>query len=115
MLKPKFTSPVQKIAALNDIARTAMGIASRLIQTDGFNALDPALQSRFREEVEKFKDFNPGNDPHGERDFGSITLEGIKIFWKIDYYDRNYEYGSEHPEDPSQTRRVLTLMLAEEY
>jgi len=37
------------------------------------------------------------------------------MFWKIDYYDRSLEYGSNDPADPSQTVRVLTIMLASEY
>lgn len=115
MRNPKFTSPVQKIAYLNDLARTAMGVASRVIQTPGINALDPAIQSRIREKVELFDAFTPDNDPHGEHDFGSFHEGGEKIFWKIDYFDKNLEYGSEHPEDPGQTTRVLTIMLAEEY
>lgn len=115
MKTPKFTSPVQKIAYLNDLARTAMGVCSRVIQTEGIRALPPEDQSRIREKVETFNDFNPGNDPHGERDFGSFEHNGNKVFWKIDYFDKNMEYGSEHPEDPGQTTRVLTIMLAEEY
>ena len=92
-----------------------MGVASILIQTDGINARDD--QSDIREKVEKFNDFTPGNDPHGERDFGSFTQpDGTKIFWKIDYYAKGKDCeGSEHPEDPRQTDRVLTIMLAEEY
>jgi Protein of unknown function (DUF3768) len=105
----------QRIAELNDLARTAMGVASVLVQTPGIQALPAATQSRIRELVETFDQFNPGNNPHGERDFGSFEHEGHRIFWKIDYYDRNLEFGSEHPEDPAQTRRVLTIMLAEEY
>jgi hypothetical protein len=109
------TSPVQQIAALNDLARTAMGVASTLVQTSGINALPPADQSAIREAVEKFDAFNPANDPHGEHDFGSFEHDGQKIFWKIDYYDKQVVWGSEHPEDPAQTTRVLTIMLAEEY
>jgi Protein of unknown function (DUF3768) len=109
------TSPVQRIAQLNDLARTAMGVASRVVQTPGISALPLPDQSRIREKVELFDDFNGGNDPHGERDFGSFEHEDAKIIWKIDYYDRALEYGSEHPEDPAQTTRVLTIMLAEEY
>lgn len=105
----------ERIAELNDLARTAMGVASRLHQTPGVNALPLLAQSRIRELVETFNAFTPENDPHGERDFGSVTYDEQRIFWKIDYYDRALEYGSEHPEDPAQTCRVLTIMLAEEY
>lgn len=105
----------RKIAELNDLARTAMGVASVLMQTPGVSALPLPAQSRIRELVETFSDFTPENDPHGERDFASLVFDGMKIFWKIDYYDRALEYGSEHPEDAAQTRRVLTIMLAEEY
>jgi hypothetical protein len=103
------------IAMLNDLARTAMGVASRLRQTDGINAFEAYDQSRIRELVETFDAFNEDNDPYGERDFGSFNYAGKVIFWKIDYFDKSLEYGSEHPEDPRQTTRVLTIMLAEEY
>lgn len=105
----------KRIAELNDLARTAMGVAGKLVQTHGISALPEADQSRIREKVELFNEFKPGNDPYGERDFGAFEHNGQKIFWKIDYYDKELENGSEHPEDPSQTTRVLTIMLAEEY
>jgi len=54
-------------------------------------------QSRIREKVEMFDAFTADNNPHGERDFGSIEHNGEKVFWKIDYYDRSLQYGSEDP------------------
>lgn len=104
-----------RIAALNDLARTAMGVASRVIQTPGICALPQADQSTIREKVETFDAFEPGNDPYGERDFGAFEHNGERVFWKIDYYDRTVRYGSEDPSDPAQTTRVLTIMLATEY
>ena len=59
--------------------------------------------------------FTPENDPHGEHDFGNFDLEGQHVFSKIDYYDRDLQFGSEDPSDLEQTRRVMTVMLAEEY
>lgn len=105
----------RKIARLNDLCRTAMGIGGRLVQTQGINALPPEDQSAIREKVEAFNDFTPDNDPYGERDFGAFTHEGKKIFWKIDCYDKTLIMGSEDPADPRQTSRVLTIMLAGEY
>jgi hypothetical protein len=105
----------RRIAQLNDLARTAMGVASRVVQTPGIQAFDPAEQSKIREKVERFNAFTPANDPHGEHDFGSFEHCDFRIYWKIDYYDKKLEFGSEHPEDPAQTTRVLTIMLAEEY
>ena len=104
-----------KIAALNDLCRKAMGVAGRLVQTEGINALSVADQSAIREKVETFTDFTPGNDPHQERDFGAFDHNGKRIFWKIDYYDTTLTKGSEDPTDPKQTVRVLTIMLASEY
>jgi hypothetical protein len=65
--------------------------------------------------VESFDSFTEDNDPHGEHDFGAFEHEGQRIFWKIDYYARDREHGSENPADPKQTVRVLTIMLASEY
>ena len=62
-----------------------------------------------------FDEFNEDNDPYGEHDFGSFDLCGRKFFWKIEYYDRTMEYGSEDPSDPAKTTRVMTVMLASEY
>lgn len=104
-----------KIAALNDLCRTAMGVAGRLYQTEGISALPVADQSAIREKVETFTTFTPGNDPYGERDFGAFDHKGQRIFWKIDYYDATLTKGSEDPSDPKQTVRVLTIMLASEY
>jgi len=65
--------------------------------------------------VQSFDSFDEANDPHGEHDFFAFDFRGKKLFAKIDYYDTNYEFGSANPADPSQTRRVLTIMLSEEY
>jgi hypothetical protein len=105
----------QTIAALNDLCRTAMGVAGRVVQTPGINALPPEDQSAIRQRVELFNAFTPDNDPHGERDFGNFTHKGQRIFWKIDYYDPSLTQGSEDPSDPKKTLRVLTIMLATEW
>jgi hypothetical protein len=73
-----------KIAELNDLCRKARGIAGRLVQTSGINALPLADQSPIREKVETFDAFTPDNDPCGERDFGSFEHKRERIFWKID-------------------------------
>ena len=44
-----------------------------------------------------------------------MVIDGTMLFWKIDYYDKQVEYGSEDPADPAKTTRVLTIMLADEY
>jgi hypothetical protein len=104
-----------RIAQLNDLCRTAMGVAGRIVQTEGIRALPSSVQSAIREKVERFDTFTPDNDPFQEHDFGSFEHDGELIFWKIDYYDRSLTGGSEDPSDAAQTTRVLTIMLASEY
>lgn len=65
--------------------------------------------------VVNFNNFSEDNDPYGEHDFGSLTLQGEPIFWKIDYYDLDMSCGSPDPSDPDVTIRMLTIMMAWEY
>lgn len=83
--------------------------------TRGVSALDDVDRSAVMNRVRAFDDFEEANDPHGEHDFGAIEHNGEKFFWKIDYYDRNLEQGSEDPSNPEETTRVMTVMLAHEY
>jgi len=94
-----------KISALNDLCRTAMGVAGRLVQTQGINALPLADQSAIREKVVTLTVFTPDNDPYQERVFGAFEHNGQRIFWKIDCYDTSLTMGSEDPTE-GQMRQV---------
>ena len=59
--------------------------------------------------------FDSGNNPYDEHDFGVVEVEGRRIFFKIDYYDRDLCFASPDPANQNITRRVMTIMLAEEY
>ena len=106
---------VSDIARLNDTLRST-GIGGQVVITQGIVGLHPTVQAGIAEKVRNFGSFTADNDPHGEHDFGAFDFPGAgKVFWKIDYYDRTLTGGSENPADPSQTTRVLTIMLAHEY
>lgn len=83
--------------------------------TSGFNALLREDQKELLRLVQAFDQFTEDNDPCGEHDFGSIQLKGEKYFFKIDYYSPDLESGSNDPSDPTQTRRVMTIMHSSEY
>lgn len=103
------------IRELNDVLRSTL-ITGKLILTAGIRSLPDAVREDIITKVRCFDDFNEGNDPYGEHDFGAFEQENVgRIFWKIDYYDRFYEYHSPDPANPKVTRRVLTIMLADEY
>jgi hypothetical protein len=105
---------LERIRELNDDARRHF-TDGRVVLTRGIAALPEKDQAEILDRVCKFEDFTPDNDPYGEHDFGAFEYNGERIFWKIDLYDLNMEFGSEDPADPYQTTRVLTIMLAWEY
>ena len=98
-----------KIAAINDEHRRNMEGCN---VTRGVSAMGEDVNEVFVR-VRDFTEFNEDNDPYGEHDFGSFTVAGNKVFWKIDYYQQDLSGGCD-PLDPD-CRRVLTIMLAEEY
>jgi len=62
-----------------------------------------------------FNEFTPDNDPYGKHDFRAFKLDEERLIWKIDYCDLSLRFGSQDHTDSSQTMRVLTIMLADEY
>jgi hypothetical protein len=96
------------ISMLNDKFRKS-GLGINL--TCGVQAVQdlPGLLRAIRE----YDDFTPDSDPYEEHDFGKLNWHGDKVFWKIDYYDQTMTCWA----DPltKECRRVMTVMLAEEY
>jgi Protein of unknown function (DUF3768) len=78
-------------------------------------ALGPEAVERIIKTIAVFDDFCHANDPYEEHDFGPFEVDGHRIFFKIDYLDQAVTCHSPDPADPSVTKRVITIMLAEEY
>ena len=104
----------EQIAKLNDRLRItgkggAIMITQNVQRVTGFDAcvLAAALAS--------YDAFDLDNDPHGERDFGDLSLWGYDLLWKVDYYNPDLKYGSNNPANPAVTSRVLTVMLASDW
>ena len=104
----------KRIAALNDALRRTFG-GGMVVHTPGIEALGPDRLSRLDEKLRIFEAFDADNDPHGEHDYGSFDVDGRRVCFKIDYYDRRGRFASPDPADPEQTLRVLTVLLPEEY
>ncbi len=102
------------IARLNDMLRTH-GIGGEVIATPGVTNLSHEMRARVIIAIKEFNDFEEENDPHKEHDFGSVDIEGQRFFFKIDAYDPSYMFATEDPFHPNKTRRVMTIMRAEEY
>ena len=101
----------ERIADLNDLLRKTF-IGGRIVITAGIAALPETDRAAILEKVQTFDAFSPDNNPHGQRDFGSFSHNGQRVFWKIDLYEAPFVKAADGA--PVVTR-VLTIMLAEEY
>lgn len=108
------TTHSARIAALNDAFRRSLA-GGRVTVSAGIAALPEPTRAAILAAVQGFDAFDAGNDPHGEHDFGAVTVGDQRCLWKIDAYDRALRSASQDPADPAVTVRVLTVMLAEEY
>ena len=103
-----------RICALNDELRR-FGRGGRIMITSGIQALGAAGVARVLAAVAAFDAFTTDNDPYNEHDCAILTVDGLRVLFKIDYYDRDLAYHSPDPSDPTVTERVMTVMLANEY
>ena len=111
------------IASQNDRFRKsfpdAAPLAGRVVLTPGVVAFGEAVVRRILEAIRAFDTFTEDNDPYGYHDFGMVEVDpgtgNLRLYWKIDLYDCDYQFGSERPDDPARTARVLTILLPSEY
>lgn len=116
---PTTTTRADMIALLNDRCRLGQDPTARLLVTraclttfasgsteDGLGA-QAALVSAVR--AHQFTGAGAA-----EKNRGRFSYRGIEVFFSIDYYDLNLNYGSEDPADPGATTRVLTIMVRED-
>ncbi|MCP4408264.1 MAG: DUF3768 domain-containing protein [Gammaproteobacteria bacterium] len=105
----------ERICRLNDAVRAGRRKDGTVVITAGVQALGQDFITEASKAVAAFDDFHADNDPHAEHDFGALTVQAEKLFFKIDYYDLNLSAHSPDASDPSVTKHVLTIMLASEY
>ncbi len=113
------------IAAQNDAFRqlACLGIApdrpipGRMVVTRTLMAAGDGFVAEAVKATGEFDLFEPDNGPEGWHDFGSVTIRGETVFWKIDFYEAgsDFRYGAETPGNPATTMRVLTIMMAQDW
>lgn len=112
--RAKTLAASERIRVLNDWLRIH-GAGGRVMMTSGVAALDEEQHHKVVDAIRSFDAFTQDNDPHGEHDCAVLEVEGLSVMFKIDYYDLTLSSHSPNPADPSVTKRVLTVMLADEY
>ena len=116
----KANGRTKRIAALNDALRKnpldrALG---QVLVSAGIAGEGLAFRAKVLSTITAMsaKDFKKGNDPYGERDFNSFSVDGKLCLFKIDYYAKDdLRCGSEDASDVAKTTRVMTVMLASDY
>ena len=103
------------IQLLNDTFRLDPQRWGKLFITAGIEERGAAFVEKAILAAKVFDIFTPDNDPYGEHDFASFVVDGITCYFKIDYYDKQMECGSDDPADQAKTLRVMTVALMEEY
>lgn len=104
----------ERIARLNDQLRKVR-IGGNIMITSGVKRINGFDADALTKALADYSEFDSDGDPHGERDFGCMTLWGHDLLWKVDYYDTDLKFGSDDPADASVTSRVLTVLLASEW
>jgi hypothetical protein len=104
----------ERIRTLNDLLRRHH-VGGRIFLSRELTARGPDTITAALNMIRLVTEFTDANDPYGERDFGSVELNGERLFWKIDYYDQSLTSQATDPADPFQCMRIMTVMFAWEY
>lgn len=98
----------QEMARRNDIARQ---LGLNVVLTNRAAELPDKEELLYA--VRSFDRFTQKDDPYGWHDLGRFIWHDQSVLWKIDYFDPELKRFMD-PLSPT-CKRVMTVMLAEEY
>ena len=104
----------EAIARLNDQLRKT-GTGGTVIVTKAVTHLSGFNTGALMTALANYDGFNANNDPHGERDSGSLRLFHSDLLFKIDYYDLALKFGSDDPANAAATKRTLTVLTSADW
>jgi Protein of unknown function (DUF3768) len=85
-MKDKSDQKSARIRALNDQLRR-FGRGGRVMITSGIEALGTAGIAGVMAAVAAFDAFTGDNDPYAEHDCAILTVDGVRVLFKIDLYE----------------------------
>ena len=87
-------------------------LTGRLVTTAAVEAAGIGFLQGCLERIGRLEDFAPDSDPDGHHDFGAVEVFGTTVWFRIDLHDaQGRSHGSEAPDDPARTWRVLTVLF----
>jgi hypothetical protein len=101
----------EKIRTLNDAFRTT-GSGGQIFISPRVAQLSRNEHALVIAKVRGFNSFAEDDSAHGDHDFGSFEVVGLKFFWKIDLHE---DPEVKRADGQPATTRALTIMLAEEW
>ncbi len=105
-------SPLQKNRALNDhFRKTAKGGIVSI--SWGIHMLGRAEVDNIMKKLGSAEGDN-SCEVGGEHDMGEITVNNRRIYWEINYYNKDLDDMSVDASNPDQTTRFMTLLLDSE-
>jgi len=104
----------KQIAELNvQFRQTFKG--GKIVCSESVKALPTTERIKLFSAIKAFSKFNEENDPYQERNFGSVTLNGERYFFMIDYFTLDLKSYSKNAADPSITKRIMTIVADKEF
>ena len=127
MIDLAYVPDVARVAAQNDAFRRNACLAipygandpvlrGQMVMTRGVQAEGVGFVQACVDRIGRLDHFSADNDPDGYHDFGSVEVFGTTVWFKLDLYDaEDMNYGSEAPDDPTRTYRVLTVLFPSDW
>ena len=123
----EYVADAAKVAAHNDAFRRNVCLAipygqgdpvllGRLVATRAIHAKGSLFIQESLAAIGRLTEFPAESDPDGYHDFGAVEIMGETVWFKIDLFDgADLQYGSEAPDIPARTYRVLTILFPSDW